>query len=158
MKGKTVVITGATSGIGGIAALTLAKMGARIVVVARNSDMKRVATEIADQEPRIDVLINNAGAIFSTRQLTEDDLERTFAVNHMAYFVVTAGLRERLLASGSARIVNTASEAHRSATLDFENLQLATGYGAVKAYNRSKLLNAVSRRPGQSRNWIAALW
>jgi NAD(P)-dependent dehydrogenase (short-subunit alcohol dehydrogenase family) len=176
MKGKTVVITGATSGIGEIAALALAKMGARIVVVARNkergnailaqlrssapgvahvlhfadlsrlSEMKRVAAEIANQEPRIDVLINNAGAIFSTRQLTEDDLERTFALNHMAYFVVTTGLRERLLASGSARIVNTASEAHRSATLDFEDLQLATGYGAVKAYNRSKLCNILFTR------------
>ena len=176
MQGKTVVITGGTSGIGEVAAVALAKMGARIVLVGRDrsrgdatlgrlrssapglahsayfadlsrlTDMKRVAAEIADQEPRIDVLINNAGAIFSTRQLTEDGLERTFALNHMAYFVLTEGLRQRLSASGAARIVNTASEAHRGATLDFDDLQLARGYGAVKAYNRSKLCNILFTR------------
>jgi NAD(P)-dependent dehydrogenase (short-subunit alcohol dehydrogenase family) len=176
MQGKTVVITGGTSGIGEVAAVALAKMGARIVLVGRDrsrgdatlgrlrssapglahsayfadlsrlADMKRVAAEIADQEPRIDVLINNAGAIFSTRQLTEDGLERTFALNHMAYFVLTEGLRQRLSASGAARIVNTASEAHRGATLDFDDLQLARGYGAVKAYNRSKLCNILFTR------------
>jgi NAD(P)-dependent dehydrogenase (short-subunit alcohol dehydrogenase family) len=75
--------------------------------LTRISEMKRVAAEIASQEPRIDVLINNAGAMFSSRRLTEDGLEYTFALNHMAYFVVTEGLRERLLASSPARIVNT---------------------------------------------------
>jgi NAD(P)-dependent dehydrogenase (short-subunit alcohol dehydrogenase family) len=176
MKGKSVVITGATSGIGEVAALTLAKMGARIVFVARDksradatlarlrssapgiahsmhladlsrvAEMKRVAAQIADQEPRIDVLINNAGAMFATRQLTEDRLERTFALNHMAYFVLTAGLREQLLASGAARIINTASEAHRGASLDIDDLQFAKGYGAMKAYNRSKLCNILFTR------------
>jgi NAD(P)-dependent dehydrogenase (short-subunit alcohol dehydrogenase family) len=176
MQGKTVVITGGTSGIGEVAAVALAKMGARIVLVARDrsrgdaalgqlrrsapglphsvhfadlsrlAEMKRVAAEIADQEPRIDVLINNAGAIFGTRQLTEDGLERTFALNHMAYFVLTEGLRQRLSASGTARIVNTASEAHRGATLDFDDLQLTRGYGAMKAYNRSKLCNILFTR------------
>src|SRR6516225_12145040 len=114
--------------------------------LTRLAEMKRVAAQIAGAEPRIDVLINNAGAMFAARRVTEDGLERTFALNHMAYFVVTAGLRERLLASGTARIVNTASEAHRSATLTFEDLQLATGYGAVKAYNRSKLCNILFTR------------
>ena len=163
MKGKTVVITGATSGIGEVAALTLAKMGARIVAVARSrqrgeatlaqlrssapgiahaihfadlsrlNEMKRVAAQIADQESRIDVLINNAGAIFATHQLTEDGLERTFALNHMAYFVVTAGLRERLLASGPSRIINTASAAHLGANLDFDDLQSAKSYMAMKS-------------------------
>ena len=71
--------------------------------------MKRVATEIAEAEPRIDVLINNAGAMFATRKLIEDGLEFTFALNHMAYFVVTQGLRERLVASAPARVVSTAS-------------------------------------------------
>jgi len=171
MKGKTVVITGATSGIGEVAALTLAKMGARIVAVARSrqrgeatlaqlrssapgtahaihfadlsrlNEMKRVAAQIADKESRIDVLINNAGAIFATRQLTEDGLERTFALNHMAYFVVTAGLRERLLASGPSRIINTASAAHLGANLDFDDLQSAKSYMAMKTYGRSKLCN-----------------
>jgi NAD(P)-dependent dehydrogenase (short-subunit alcohol dehydrogenase family) len=176
MKGKTVVITGAASGIGEVAALTLAKMGARIVAVARSrqrgeatlaqlrssapgiahaihfadlsrlNEMKRVAAQIADQESRIDVLINNAGAIFATRQLTEDGLERTFALNHMAYFVVTAGLRERLLASGPARIINTASAAHLGANLDFDDLQSAKSYLAMKTYGRSKLCNILFTR------------
>jgi NAD(P)-dependent dehydrogenase (short-subunit alcohol dehydrogenase family) len=176
MKCKTVVITGATSGIGEVAALTLAKMGARIVLVAWNkersdatlaqlrsstpgvahsvhladlsrlAEMKRVAAQIADREPLIDVLINNAGAMFATRQVTEGGLERTFALNHMAYFVLTQGLRERLLSSESARIINTASEAHRGAALDFDDLQLAKSYGAIKAYNRSKLCNILFTR------------
>jgi NAD(P)-dependent dehydrogenase (short-subunit alcohol dehydrogenase family) len=176
MKGKTVVITGATSGIGEVAALTLAKIGARIVAVARSrqrgdatlaqlrssapgvahaihfadlsrlNEMKRVAAQIADQESRIDVLINNAGAIFATRQLTEDGLERTFALNHMAYFVVTAGLRERLLASGPSRIINTASAAHLGANLDFDDLQSAKSYMAMKTYGRSKLCNILFTR------------
>jgi len=143
MKGKTVVITGGTSGIGEVAAEALAQMGARIVLVARSksraeatlarlcrsgpgaahsvyfadlkrlAEMKRVAAEIAEREPPIDILINNAGALFGTRRLTEDGLEYTFALNHMSYFVVTEGLRERLLASGAARIINTASAAHQ---------------------------------------------
>ena len=84
--------------------------------LSRLREMKRVAAEIAQAEPRIDVLINNAGAMFGTRQLTEDGLERTFALNHMSYFVMTQGLRERLAASAPARVVNTASDAHTSGT------------------------------------------
>ncbi|MGA9506467.1 MAG: SDR family NAD(P)-dependent oxidoreductase, partial [Terriglobales bacterium] len=147
MKDKVVVITGATSGIGQIAAENLAGMGARIVQIARDrgrgeealrrlgerssgvahsiyyadlsqlSEMKRVAAEIAQAEPRIDVLINNAGAMFGSRQLTEDGLERTFALNHVSYFVLTHGLRERLVASAPARVVNTASDAHQVGAL-----------------------------------------
>jgi NAD(P)-dependent dehydrogenase (short-subunit alcohol dehydrogenase family) len=176
MNGKTVVITGATSGIGNVAAETLAKMGARIVAVARDksrgnatvarlssiapgvahslyfadllhlSEVKRVAAEIAHREPPIDVLINNAGALFSVRQTTGDGLERTFALNHMAYFVLTEGLRGRLLAAGDARIINTASEAHRNATLDFDDLQSTKGYGGRRAYGRSKLCNILFTR------------
>ena len=133
MQGKVVVITGGTSGIGQVAAQKLAGMGARIVLVARDkargkatlsmlpslapgeahcvdyadlsrlAEMKRVADGIAAAEPRIDVLINNAGAIFTTRQVSADGLEMTFAVNHVAYFVLTQGLRERLIASAPAR-------------------------------------------------------
>lgn len=176
MKGKTVVITGGTSGIGEVAALELAQMGARIVLVGRDkpraqttlarlrergpglahtvhyadltrlAEMKRVAAQIAGAEPRIDVLINNAGAMFAARRVTEDGLERTFALNHMAYFVVTAGLRERLTASAGARIVNTASDAHRGAMLDFDNLQSEKGFGALQAYGRSKLCNILFTR------------
>src|SRR5271156_3485465 len=176
MRGKTVVITGGTSGIGEVAAVALAQMGARIVLVARDkartdatlarlresgpgvahavhfadllrlTEMKRVATQIAEQESRIDVLINNAGALFATRQLTEDGLEYTFALNHMAYFVVTEVLRERLSSSGPARIINTASAAHQGATLDFDDLQSAKRFGAFKAYGRSKLCNILFTR------------
>ena len=176
MRGKTVVITGGTSGIGEVAAETLAKMGARIVLVARDktrgdatlarlhdsapgvthsvyfadltrlAEMNRVAAQIADQEPRIDVLINNAGALFAMRRLTEDGLECTFALNHMAYFVVTEGLRERLSASRPARIINTASAAHQGETLDFDDLQSEKSFGAMKAYGRSKLCNILFTR------------
>jgi NAD(P)-dependent dehydrogenase (short-subunit alcohol dehydrogenase family) len=176
MKGKTVVITGATSGIGEAAAGKLAERGARIVLVARDKsrgeetlaclrkrapglahtvhyadltrilEMKRAAAEIAAAEPRIDVLINNAGALFSARKLTGDGLEYTFALNHMAYFAVTQGLLPRLMASAPARIVSTASAAHQGATLDFDDLQLAKSFGAMKAYGRSKLCNILFTR------------
>jgi len=176
MKGKTVVITGGTSGIGEVAAEALARMGARIVLVARNkaraeatlarlgksgagvahsvyfadltslAEMKRVAAEIANREPPIDILINNAGALFGTRRLTEDGLEATFALNHMSYFVVTEGLRERLSASEAARIINTASAAHQGATLDFDDLQSAKSFRALRAYGCSKLCNILFTR------------
>lgn len=176
MQGKVVVITGATSGIGKVAAENLAVMGARLVLVARDrtlgeamlarlraiapaqnhdvhyadllrlAEMKRVAAEIAAAEPRIDVLMNNAGALFSSRGVTADGLERTFALNHMSYFVLTHGLRERLIASAPARVVNTSSDAHQSAKLDFNDLQTAHGYRAFKAYGRSKLCNILFTR------------
>jgi NAD(P)-dependent dehydrogenase (short-subunit alcohol dehydrogenase family) len=182
MQGKVVVITGATSGIGEVAAQRLAGMGARIVLVARDkargaaaltrlrsggtsashsihygdlsriAEMKRLAQEIAAAEPRIDVLINNAGAMFSSRQTTDDNLERTFAVNHMAYFVLTQGLRERLLASSPARIVDTASDAHKGRVLNFEDLQSTKGYSAVSVYGRSKLCNILFTRE-LARRW-----
>ena len=168
MRGKTVVITGATSGIGAVAARRLAEQGARIVMVARDraraedtlralrtshpgathsahfadlsrlGDMKRVAAEIAAAEPAIDVLINNAGTIVARNQHTEDGLGVMFATNHMSYFVITNLLLERLRAAGGARIVCTASAAHRRANLDFEHLQDqkgATGYGTTKLCN-----------------------
>ena len=182
MKGKVVVITGATSGIGEIAAQRLAAMGARIVLVARDaargqktlarlpsigsgaphsiyygdlsriSESKRVAAEIAAAEPRIDVLINNAGALFGTRRLTADNLEETFATNHMAYFVLTLGLKANLLAAAPARVVSTASDAHKGYTLDFDDLQAAKGYLAIRAYGRSKLCNILFTRE-LARRW-----
>jgi NAD(P)-dependent dehydrogenase (short-subunit alcohol dehydrogenase family) len=110
------------------------------------ADMKRVGQEIAAAEPRIDVLINNAGNVFVRRELTPDGLERTFATNHMAYFVLTHYLRERLVASAPARIVNTASAAHIGRKLDFDDLQLATQYSTMTAYGRSKLANILFTR------------
>ncbi len=171
MQGKTVVITGATSGIGEIAALELAGKGARIVFIARDrnrgeatlakldarapgllhkvhyadlsllAEMKRVAAEIAAAEPRVDVLINNAGAAFAQRQVTADGFELTFALNHLSYFVITAGLRERLLGSAPARIVSTSSTAHRGMSLDLDDLQSSKRYSSMIAYGRSKLEN-----------------
>jgi len=182
MQGKVIVITGATSGIGQVAAERLAGMGARLVLVARNevrgeaalarlrehapgiahrihyadlyrlAEMKRVAAEIAAAESRIDVLINNAGALFSSRHVTEDGLELTFNTNHMAYFVLTHGLRERLIASAPARVVNTASDAHNGAQLDFDDLQSANGYSGFKVYGRSKLCNILYTRE-LARRW-----
>jgi NAD(P)-dependent dehydrogenase (short-subunit alcohol dehydrogenase family) len=110
------------------------------------AEMKRAGREIAAAEPRIDVLINNAGNVFPTRQLTPDGLERTFATNHMAYFVLTRELRDRLVASSPARIVSTASRAHRGQSLDLDDLQLAKGYGIQRAYGRSKLANILFTR------------
>jgi NAD(P)-dependent dehydrogenase (short-subunit alcohol dehydrogenase family) len=176
MQGKVVVMTGATSGIGEVAAVRLAGSGARLVLVARDrargeatlarlraaapaiahavhyadlsrlAETRRVAAQIAAAEPRIDVLVNNAGAIFATRAVTEDGLERTFALNHVSYFVLTAGLRERLLASAPARIVNTASNAHRRGRLDFDDLQSARSYQAFAVYGTSKLCNILFTR------------
>jgi NAD(P)-dependent dehydrogenase (short-subunit alcohol dehydrogenase family) len=175
MEGKIVVMTGATSGIGEVAAQALAEAGATIVFVARDAaraeatlkrlnaksraphrfhradlsslaEAWRVGAEIAAGTPRIDVLINNAGAIFSSRRLSADGLEMTFALNHMSYFVLTQALRERLLASAPARIVNTASEAHQGATIDFADLQGERNYSAMGAYGRSKLCNILFTR------------
>ena len=176
MKGKTVVATGATSGIGEAAALALAGMGARMVLVARDeargratmlkieakapglghrlhladlsrmSETRRVGAAIAASEKRVDVLINNAGALFSRRQVTPEGLERTFALNHMAYFVLTESLRDKLIASAPARIISTSSTAHEGAALDFSDLQSASGYRGLKAYGRSKLANILFTR------------
>jgi NAD(P)-dependent dehydrogenase (short-subunit alcohol dehydrogenase family) len=169
MQGKTVVITGATSGIGEVAAIRLSQKGARIVLVARDkaradatlkklsgtghtvhfadlsriSEMKRLANELAG-EPQIDVLMNNAGALFNTRQVTEDGLEKTFATNHMSYFVVTNMLLPKL--KPGARIVSTASDAHRGAKLYFDDLQSAKGYAGFAVYSKSKLCNILFNR------------
>lgn len=176
IQGKVVVITGATSGIGQVAAEALGAMGARLVLVARNpvraaatlarlrelnpgvtptvhyadlstlSEMKRVGAELAAAEPRIDVLINNAGALYTRRQVTADGLERTFATNHLAYFVLTEVVRGSLRAAAPARVVNTASGAHKGESLDFADLQFAHGYDARTAYGRSKLANILFTR------------
>ncbi len=176
MQGKVVVITGGTSGIGRVAAEKLARMGARIVLVARDkiradvtmavlrqispstahsvflgdlsriAEVRRVGAEIAQAEARIDVLMNNAGAMFYDRQVTPDGLERTFATNHMSYFELTAALRQPLLAASPARIINTSSEAHRRGHLDFSDLQCARNYRAFTAYSNSKLCNILFTR------------
>lgn len=180
MQNKTVVITGATSGIGQVTARSLAQRGARIVQVARDreraaaalaelkgispeaghrvyfadlsriEEMKRVAQEIAADVPRIDVLVNNAGMLSSQRQVTADGLEKTFATNHLAYFVLTQLLRDPLLAAvaeaGSARVVNTASRAHIRLPLLWDDLQHEKSYSGFPVYCRSKLCNVLFTR------------
>jgi NAD(P)-dependent dehydrogenase (short-subunit alcohol dehydrogenase family) len=176
MQGKTVVVTGATSGIGEVAADRLAQKGARIVFIARDrergqetlkhlraiaghdnhsvhyadlmklSEQKRVAAEIAASEPQIDVLINNAGALFNSRQVTEDGLEKTFALNHMSYFTVTNVLLDKLKATPGARIVSTSSDAHKGAKLNFDDLQSEKSYSGFGVYGRSKLMNILFTR------------
>lgn len=173
MQNKTVIITGATSGIGEVAAIRLAEKGARIVYTARDrvraeltlrklaaanpkaehvfhladlsllAEMKRVG-EILAREPRINVLMNNAGALFNRRQETADGLEMTFALNHMAYFVVTNLLLPKL--QPGARIVSVASNAHRGARLDFDDLQSRRGYTGFPVYSKSKLCNILFNR------------
>jgi NAD(P)-dependent dehydrogenase (short-subunit alcohol dehydrogenase family) len=175
MRGKTIVVTGATSGIGEIAAIRLAEQGARIVFTARDekrgaatleklkrandasehvvhladlsliAEQKRVAGVIAG-EPRIDVLINNAGALFNKRVETSEGLENTFALNHMSYFTITNLLLPRLKESPGARIVSVASGAHRGAKLDFDDLQSRRNYRGFAIYSKSKLCNILFNR------------
>jgi NAD(P)-dependent dehydrogenase (short-subunit alcohol dehydrogenase family) len=176
MKGKTCVITGATSGIGLETAKQLGALGARLVLVGRNRDkgngavgrlradmpgvaveihyadlsrpdeIRRLADALLHSAARIDVLINNAGAFFARRETASDGLELTFALNHMGYFRLTALLRERLIASVPARVVNVGSEAHRGSHLDFEDLQCSRHYSGWRTYQRSKLANILFTR------------
>jgi NAD(P)-dependent dehydrogenase (short-subunit alcohol dehydrogenase family) len=182
MQGKTCVITGATSGIGRAAAEALAAMGARVVMIARDKyrgeamltqlrehfpraqhsiyyadllrlvEVKRVAAEIAAAEPRVDVLLNNAGAMFAWRKITSDGFERTFALNHVAPFVLTHGLRERLFAAAPARVVNTAGALHHLAVLHLEDLRLEHKYSAFYAYAHAKLCCVLFTR-ALARRW-----
>jgi retinol dehydrogenase-14 len=172
MHGKTVLITGANSGVGFATAMALARMGARILLVcrdaARGADaltaVADVATEVAPKLliadlsslqqvrsladdlhrhfPKIDVLINNAAGMFSERGLTVDGMERTFATNHLAPFLLTNLVIDLLRAAGRGRIVNVAAESFLK-TLDFGNLQGERRYGFLDAYFRSKLANIV---------------
>jgi retinol dehydrogenase-12 len=171
MHGKVCVVTGATSGIGLVTAETLARQGATLIVVGRNPErgaatvsriqretgnsavelmladlsaqtqVRQLASEIQRRFARLDVLVNNAGALFGQRQLSQEGIEMTFALNHLAYFLLTNLLLEPLKASTSARIVNVSSEAHRRARLDFADLQGQRRYSGWRAYARSKLAN-----------------
>ena len=171
MHGKVCVVTGANSGIGRVTAIGLAKRGATVVLVCRNEErggpvleeirrngrgsaallvadlasqrqVRAVAAAFLARFDRLDVLVNNAGvAGWGTRLVTEDGLERTFAVNHLAPFLLTALLLDRLKASAPARVVTVSSAAHRNYALDFDDLQGERRYSAFGAYSRSKLAN-----------------
>jgi NAD(P)-dependent dehydrogenase (short-subunit alcohol dehydrogenase family) len=114
--------------------------------LSRRDEIARLVPALLVAAPRIDVLLNNAGAFFAQRTEVEHGLEQTFALNHLGYFRLTALLRERLIVSAPSRIVNVASEAHRHAALDFGDLQTAHGYSGWKAYQRSKLANILFTR------------
>ena len=173
MKGKTCLITGANSGIGYESALALAKMGAQIVMVCRNrskgeaaqatiksqsgnqlvdlliadlsvqQSIRDLAAAFKAKYNRLDVLINNAGGAVGKRELSADGYEMTFAVNHLAYFLLTNLLLDILKASAPSRIISVASEYEQFAALDFDDLMLEKKYGVNKAYGQSKRANIV---------------
>jgi retinol dehydrogenase 12 len=165
VKDKTVVITGASRGIGREAAIALGKMGAKLVLVVRDGELgravaseaggaqvvvadlssmaevRRAADEIAAGHASIDVLLNNAGAIIMERRVTVDGYEATFATNHLAYFLLTKRLRPALEKAPSARVVSVASEAHRGGHIAFDDLMREKSYVGFRVYAQSKLAN-----------------
>lgn len=172
MTGKTVLITGATNGIGKAAALELARQGAHVALVARDAqrgqatleeikrvtgnanlevytadlskqaDVRRLATEFTATHRNLDVLLNNAGGLFETRLETDDGLEMTFALNHLAYFLLTNLMLETLKRTPKARVVNVASAAQGMGRINFDDLQ-SKRYSRWTAYSMSKLANVV---------------
>lgn len=173
MAGKTVLITGGTGGIGKATAIGLARMGARVGIVGRDAtraeaaaadiratsgnpavdvfiadmsslaEVRRLAAEVLAAYPRLDVLVNNVGGYWGHRHATADGLEHTFAVNHLAPFLLTNLLLERLKASAPARVVTVSSGAQALGRIDFDDLQGERGYSGQRAYNQSKLANVM---------------
>lgn len=171
VESKVCVVTGASSGIGKEVARGLARQGARVALVCRSKErgeaaradlratvpgasvdllladlfvqgeVRRVAREIDERYPQVNVLVNNAGLLIGRRALTPDGVENTFALNHLAYFLLTHLLLEKLKASAPARIVNTSSEAHWGARWEWDNLQGERKYSQLRAYCNSKLAN-----------------
>ena len=171
MIGKTCLVTGANSGIGLEIARGLAARGARVLMVARDADrgeaarvevaestgndsvelllcdlssqrqVRELAAEVLDRCGELHVLVNNAGLTLDERTLTEDEIETTFAVNHLAPFLLTELLRERLVASAPARVVTVASDAHRGSKIDFDDPSGERKFSAWGAYGQSKLAN-----------------
>jgi len=181
VKGKQVLITGATAGIGLAAAEALAARGAKIAFVARSEERAReplarikaaagsapvdvligdlssqgsvraLADQALQRYERIDVLINNAGAVYPKRQLTEDDIELTWAVNHLAPFLLTTLLLDRLKTSAPARIITTSSGAHKIGTIPFDDFEAAKSFSSFKRYGATKLANILFTRELASR-------
>jgi retinol dehydrogenase-12 len=177
MSSPFVLLTGATRGIGQAAAVELARQGAEVALVGRDpervresaqaardagggaavhehvadlqrlSEVRRLAAEVLERHPRIDVLANNAGAMFTERRVTEDGLEESFALNHAAPFLLTQLLLERLTADGGGRVVGTASDAHSAGSLDLDDLQYAERpFKAMRVYGTTKLENILFTR------------
>jgi retinol dehydrogenase 14 len=173
MAGKTVLVTGGTGGIGRATAIGLAAMGARVGITGRDiartraaaadvaaasgnpavdpfpadmssqAEVRRLAGAVLAAYPRLDVLVNNAGGFWATRHVTADGLEHTFAVNHLAPFLLTDLVLDRLKASAPARIVTVSSGAHGTGKIDFDDLEGERGYSGGQAYSQSKLANVM---------------
>lgn len=173
MTGKTCLVTGATAGIGQKIALELAHMGADVVIAGRNqakcattaSDIReesrnpaveylvadlssqegvcRLAGEFKQRHQRLDVLVNNAGALHMSRQYSADGIEMTFALNHLSYFLLGNLLLDVLMAADAARVVNVASSAHQKARLNLDDVRDPRRYGGFRAYSQSKLCNVL---------------
>ncbi len=173
MNRKTCLITGGNAGIGKATAVGLAKLGATVVIVARSRErgepaladirrqsgnnavhllvadlasqrqIRQLAADFNSQFDKLDVLVNNAGVIPRTRQVTEDGLEMQFAVNHLAYFLLTNLLLDKLKASAPARVVNVSSMVHSWSSIDWADLQNERGYDASDVYAQTKLMNVL---------------
>jgi len=173
IKGKTVLITGATSGIGKVTAFELARMGAALVIAGRNeakckatveeiaretgntsleylvanlalmSEVRKLADEFTKRHEKLHILINNAGAIYYRPYETSEELELTFALNYLSPFLLTNLLLEVIERSAPARIINVSSGIHKAGKINFEDLQADDGYSAFKAYGQSKLANVM---------------
>ncbi|WP_315095601.1 SDR family oxidoreductase [uncultured Cellulomonas sp.] len=171
MAGKTVLVTGATSGIGRATAIGLAARGAHVALTGRSGErtqdvareirasggtadafvadlssqaqVRQLADDVLHTCPRLDVLVNNVGGYWSTRHLTVDGLERTFALNHLAPFLLTNLLLDRLARTGPARIVTVSSQAQAQGRIDLDDLQGERAYSGSRAYNQSKLANVM---------------
>lgn len=171
MAGRTVLVTGGTGGIGKATATELVALGARVGIVGRDrqrgaaaaadieaaaanpavdvfaadlsaqAEVRQLAEEVLAAYPRLDVLVNNVGGFWAHRQLTIDGLERTFAVNHLAPFLLTRLLLDRLKASAPARIVTVSSGAQATGRIDFDDLQGERKYSGQRSYSQSKLAN-----------------
>jgi len=176
LEGRIALVTGATNGIGRVTARELARMGARVLIVARDRDrgettasgirdatggrapevlladlssqaeVRRLAREVRERAPRVDLLVNNAGAIFAEREVSADGVEMTLALNHLAYFLLTLELLPLLEGAPGSRIVNVSSTAHERGAIDFADLQGEHGYSMWKAYQQSKLANVLFTR------------
>ena len=173
LEGRTCLVTGATSGVGEETAVGLARCGARVILVARNrergeasvarvktktgnpavellladlasqEEIRELAGQVRERCPALHVLVNNAAVIHLSRETTVDGFETTFAVNHLAYFLLTRLLLDRLVESRPARIVNVASGGHKHGKLDFDDLQSERRYSWMRVYGTSKLANVL---------------
>ncbi len=173
LSGKTCLVTGASNGIGKVTAGALADVGARVVMVCRDPQrgeaarteiaqrsgsesidlliadlssqrqVRRLASDVASRYDRLDVLVNNAGAMNTSRTVTEDGIETTWAVNHLAYFLLTNQLLDMLKANGAGRIVSVSSRAHVGSRIDFDDVQGESRFSGYRIYGQSKLANVL---------------